>query len=127
MGRILFFVLFILGGFVVTIALIQGNAQTQQQSLALAQDSRTKNDIIPPATSGDFSQTGTLVFYPNNVGPVPYLFYPNQKGSTVSEALVFLNSPPYGFSSWSGARISVTGHEDQEHVVVSTIRYISGP
>lgn len=77
--------------------------------------------------SADFSETGTLVFYPNNLGPVPYLFYQNQSGHAVAKALVFPDSPPGNFSSWTGAHISVTGQVVAEHVVISTIAYLSGP
>ncbi|HQT82700.1 MAG TPA: hypothetical protein PLW99_00945 [Candidatus Paceibacterota bacterium] len=79
------------------------------------------------AISADFTETGTLVFYPNNTGPVPYLFYQNPNGSTVAKALVFPYSSPNDFSSWVGAQISVTGHVNSEHVIVSTITYLSAP
>jgi hypothetical protein len=79
------------------------------------------------ALYADFNETGTLVFYPNNVGPVPYLFYQDSAGRTVAKALespsLFLDN----LSSWSGARIFVTGHLDNEHVVVTNIVYLSGP
>jgi len=94
--------------------------------------------VAPPAQSAsvvqavdalfvDFSETGTLVFYPNNVGPVPYLFYQDSAGRTVAKALEFPNESSAGLSSWSGAHIFVTGHLNNEHVVVTTIVYISGP
>lgn len=75
----------------------------------------------------NFNQTGTLVFYPNNVGPVPYIFFTDQKGNTVAKALVFDELPPTDFSSWSGSRVSITGTEVMEHVVVSKISYVSAP
>jgi len=75
----------------------------------------------------DFSETGTLVFYPNNIGPVPYLFYQDFEGRTIARALTFSNASPTNFSSWSGAHISVTGRLNSEHVVVSNITYLSGP
>lgn len=77
--------------------------------------------------SVDFNETGTLNFYPNNIGPVPYLFYQDRSGNTVSKALTFAVSPPSNFSSWSGAHVSVTGRVNNEHVVVSRIDYISAP
>lgn len=74
-----------------------------------------------------FDQVGTLVFYPNNVGPVPYLFYQNEKGQVVAKALVFDLLPSTNLSSWSGARIEVVGIIDREHVMVSRIAYIAAP
>lgn len=79
------------------------------------------------ATSTDFNETGTLVFYPNNVGPIPYLFYLNQSGFTSAKSLIFPDGPPVNLSSWAGARIAVTGKLNQEHVVVNRIRYVSPP
>jgi|CXWL01.1.fsa_nt_gi hypothetical protein len=76
----------------------------------------------------EFSETGTLVFYPNNVGPVPYLFYQDKSGRTVAKALTFSGEYSSGVpSSWSGAHISVMGQLDNEHVVVSHLTYLSGP
>ncbi len=75
----------------------------------------------------NFSATGTLVFYPNNVEPVPYVFYQDRSGETAAKALTFLDEPPANFSSWVGARISVTGRLDAEHVIVSRIVYLSPP
>lgn len=98
-----------------------------------------ENLVIEPATQSasvfeamsaiptNFNETGTLVFYPNNVGPVPYLFYQDRNGRTVAKTLVFSDASPDNFSSWSGAHISVTGKIIAEHVVVSSIAYISGP
>lgn len=79
------------------------------------------------ATTWEFTATGTLVFYPNNVGPVPYIFYTNQNGNTVAKALIFDNLPPTDFSSWTGARISVSGVLDREHVIVREIAYLAPP
>lgn len=79
------------------------------------------------AATWEFSATGTLVFYPNNVGPVPYIFYTNQNGNTVAKALIFDNLPPTDFSSWTGARISVSGVLDREHVIVREIAYLAPP
>jgi hypothetical protein len=74
-----------------------------------------------------FNETGTLVFYPNNVGPVPYLFYQDARGTTVAKALIFDVLPPTDFSSWTGARISVSGIVDREHVIVSRVAYVAAP
>lgn len=74
-----------------------------------------------------FAQTGTLVFYPNNVGPVPYLFYQDARGTTVAKALVFSALPLTDFSTWSGARVAVKGVLEREHVLVSEIQYLSPP
>lgn len=99
----------------------------------------TRNLIIQPpvqtaavpgavaTTSPDFNETGTLVFYPNNVAPVPYLFYQDRGGHTASKAITFAGAPPVGFFSWTGARIHVIGRVDHEHVVVSDIAYVSAP
>lgn len=81
----------------------------------------------PVNTGADFNEIGTLVFYPNNVGPVPYIFYQDQRGNTTAKALTFPGATPANFSSWTGARISVTGTLDKEHVVVSRIVYTSAP
>ncbi len=78
-------------------------------------------------SSEDFNETGILVFYPNNVGPVPYLLYQNPNGRTLSKALTFPAAPPDALSSWAGARVSVTGHLKYEHVVVSRITHILPP
>lgn len=123
MGRILFFVLFIvLLGYALTFGIsYRGN---------LAREFSTESAPLPEAIEPgptDFSETGTLVFYPNNLGPVPYVFYQDQSGHAVAKALVFLDSPPNNFSSWTGAHISVTGQVVAEHVVVNTIAYLSGP
>ncbi len=75
----------------------------------------------------NFSVTGTLVFYPNNVESVPYVFYQDQNGGTAAKALTFPDEPPANFSSWVGARVSVTGRPDAEHVIVSRIVYLSPP
>ena len=74
-----------------------------------------------------FSETGTLAFYPNNVGPVPYLFYQDLAGRTVAKALSFPNASPTNFSSWSGGHVFVAGRLESEHVVVSDIVYLSAP
>jgi hypothetical protein len=80
-----------------------------------------------PAPSPDFNEIGTLVFYPNNEKPVPYLMYLGPDGTTAAKALVFSELPAKDYSSWSGARISVSGVVDREHVVVSRISYVSPP
>ncbi|MDO8742306.1 MAG: hypothetical protein Q7J45_02055 [bacterium] len=74
-----------------------------------------------------FNETGTLIFYPNNVGPVPYIFYQDRLGRTVAKALVFPSSTPTNFASWTGARISIMGQIASEHVVVSRMTHLSGP
>lgn len=123
MGRalsILFFILIV--GYAFNIA------TTYNQKLVF--DSVTQSALVIEEVDDileDFNETGTLVFYPNNVGPVPYLFYQDQKGHTVAKALTFSNSSPVGFSSWSGAHVSVTGERNGEHVVVSNITFISAP
>jgi hypothetical protein len=94
------------------------------QMTALSTDTGTTPNAF---TANDFIETGTLAFYPNNVGPVPYLFYQNQKGSTVAKALVFTELPLTDFSPWSGAHISITGVVEHEHVVVTRIEYLSAP
>lgn len=78
-------------------------------------------------SSEDFNEIGTLVFYPNNVAPVPYILYQNPNGRTLSKALVFPVSPPAALTSWAGARVSVAGHVEHEHVVVSRITYVLPP
>jgi hypothetical protein len=83
--------------------------------------------IAIAAVTGEFSEAGTLVFYPNNVGPVPYLFYLNQRGDTVAKALIFDNLPPTDFSSWTGSHVYVTGVLDREHVIVDRILYLGPP
>ena len=82
--------------------------------------------ITVPITN-DFNYTGVLVFYPNNTGPVPYLFYTNARGNTESKALVFETVVTNNLSSWSGSRVAIAGALHAEHVVVSSIRYVSGP
>lgn len=74
-----------------------------------------------------FYETGTLVFYPNNVRPVPYLFYQDARGTTVAKALVFAALPLTNFSSWTGSRIAVAGILEHEHVLVSHITYLDPP
>ena len=90
----------------------------------------TQRVSVPEAvnvSSIDFNATGTLVFYPNNVGSVPYLFYHDQQGRTVAKALIFSGASPTNFYSWTAARISVSGTLDHEHVVVDHIAYVSAP
>lgn len=125
MGRaifILFIVSIVSYVFITTIAVTPHNDVTVEPS---PQSASVLEAVT--AISGDFNETGTLVFYPNNVGPVPYLFYQDQKGTTVAKALIFPDTTPLNFSSWTGARVSVTGSLDNEHVVVSRIAYISAP
>lgn len=121
MGRLLLVLLIVIGFVVVVAAIDEGGVTIEQSS--------TKSVAVLDAitSSGDFNETGTLVFYPNNIGPVPYLFYQDQKGITVARALTFPDVAPSNFSSWTGAHVSVTGSLDNEHVVVSRITYISAP
>lgn len=121
MWRILFIAIIIVG-FALTFSTLHNES--------LAKEPLIENVLILVTDSTnpiDFRQTGTLVFYPNNVGPVPYLFYTDQRGGTAAKALVFPDSLQNDYSSWSGARISVTGTTVAEHVVVDTITYLSGP
>ncbi|MHB0865602.1 MAG: hypothetical protein ACYCZZ_00550 [Minisyncoccota bacterium] len=116
--------------FVALSAFFISNMLTQNGEIAsgvIAQQGPAASVVPTMPAAEDFSQTGTLVFSRNNVGPVPYLFYEDAKGETVAKALVFRGSPPADFSSWSAARVSITGQLDHEHVLVSSIRYLSGP
>lgn len=81
---------------------------------------------VVPATP-DFNETGTLAFYPNNAGPVPYLYYQDPSGHTRVKALIFAGKPPDALFSWAGVRVSVTGRLEHEHVVVINIVYLSAP
>ncbi|MBI2409548.1 hypothetical protein HYV30_00715 [Candidatus Kaiserbacteria bacterium] len=74
-----------------------------------------------------FEETGTLVFYPNNVGPVPYIFYTDARGGLNAKALTFVELPPHDFSNWTAGRVSVVGRLEREHVVVSRITYLAQP
>lgn len=78
-------------------------------------------------TQNNFEQIGVLTFYPNNTGPVPYLFYSNARGNTESKALVFETVTTNNLSSWGASRVTIVGTLHAEHVVVSSIRYVSGP
>lgn len=122
MGVILFILLFVTG-FVVVASI------ADSESLALEPVAQPIKEPVRvgTTTAGAFTAIGTLAFYPNNVGSVPYLFYQDNAGRTISKALSFPNGPPAQFSSWSGARISVTGNLVLEHVVVNRISYIAGP
>lgn len=70
---------------------------------------------------------GTLIFYPNNTGPVPYLVYTDTRGRTATKALVFLRNSPNDLSAWTGAHVFVTGDVVAEHVEVASISYVSAP
>jgi len=123
MGRILSIVLL-----VVIVGYVLAFFTTHKEILAVVSSTQGVSVLdAANAVSGDFNETGTLVFYPNNIGPVPYIFYQNQSGQTVAKALIFSSAPPVNFSSWTGARIFVAGQINSEHVVVSTITYISAP
>jgi hypothetical protein len=123
MGHLLF-------GIAIVIAFIYGAQALYESSVSLPPSSTAPGAVLvalaPPPLNG-FTETGTLIFYPNNVGPVPYLMYSNGSGNTVSKALVFEQSPPSDFSTWSGARVQVSGYVDSEHVVVTAIAYVAGP
>lgn len=105
---------------------------TRHRTLVIADPSLAEiqvasvQEAIDPDT-GVFAQTGTLVFYPNNVKPVPYLFYQDEDGTTVAKALVFDALPSTDFSVWSGARVSVFGTVSREHVLVNRIEYLASP
>ena len=128
MGHVFFLIVFVAFG-----VFFISNMLTQNGDIAsgvIAQQSSAASTVSKAPTSQDFNftRTGTLVFFPNNVGPVPCLFYENEKGKAVAKALVFRGAaPPTGFSSWSAARVSVTGRLNHEQVIVSSIRYLSGP
>lgn len=124
MGRVVLIVSLIL---LVGVIFIFGIRHTNTAIIASATQGVSVLDAVE-ALSTDFNETGTLVFYPNNVGPVPYLFYQDSNGVTVTKALVFPSgATPAEFSSWSGARISVAGQLRDEHVIVSRSTYVSGP
>lgn len=98
---------------------------TYQQHLAIESPTPAAVILAQPAPL-EFSETGTLVFYPNNVGPVPYIFYKNSSGATEAKALLL----PYGSNvagSWTGSHIFVTGTAVAEHVVVKSISYVAAP
>lgn len=98
--------------------------EARQQELALA----PPQPALPlGAGSTAFDEVGTLVFYPNNVGPVPYLFYTDARGTLLSKALDVSDLPPTDFSSWSGGRVEVIGRLVAEHVVVTQLVYLAPP
>ena len=116
MRPVILVLLFIAGG-VLLIFLVQPNASAVEPT--------TQTAIVDTA-SPDFNEMGTLIFYTNNVGPVPYIFYQDPKGHTVAKALAFANTPP-DLSSWVGAHVSVVGHLKDEYVETVRITYISPP
>jgi hypothetical protein len=123
MGRVIAIIFAVVGLVSATAALYQDNRDTP----VVESSAQTASvlEAVETAPTG-FSETGTLIFYPNNVGPVPYLFYQDVNGHTVARALVL----PYASgvdSSWAGARVFVTGSLDNEHVAISRISYVSGP
>ena len=127
MGRAILYIFVIaaIGYLLAMYALYQKSAEQER----IPQDTASPRPRTPPApASGTFTETGTLIFYPNNAGhPVPYLFYQDERGATAAKALAFPDSPPAGFSSWVGARISVTGRLQREHVLVENLSYIAAP
>lgn len=122
MGRIIFVVLMLVGAIAAFSA-----AYHDGIVLTPATESAAALAGIEPGPAAEFSAAGTLVFYPNNVGPVPYLFYQDASGHTAARALVFPAGAPSDFSSWSAGRISVAGVVEDEHVVVTSITYLGGP
>jgi|SRR6185437_16366960 len=85
--------------------------------------------VVPPlAVSGvsnvfavydaPFTATGTLIYYRNNVGPVPWLVYNSASGATTTKSLLFdtpIDLPP------ASTTIVVSGWLEHEHVRVRTI------
>ena len=124
MGRVIATIFVVIGLVSAAAAIYQNNEDNLAVNL-YTQSSPARETAKTIST--DFNETGTLIFYPNNVGPVPYLFYQDSKKYTAAKALVFQGSLMNNLSSWSGARISVIGYLNAEHVVVSRITYISGP
>lgn len=122
MGQIIFTILFIIASSAFLIFSVRQESFFIEPSTQNASALEGINTVY-----ANFDETGTLVFYPNNVGPVPYLFYQNQSGRTIAKALTFSDFPPADFSSWTGARVSVTGRLVSEHVAVSRIIYLSAP
>ncbi len=123
MGHLLF-------GIAIVIAVIYGAQALYEGSVALAPSPPPAAAVLvalAPYPQDGFAETGTLIFYPNNVGPIPYLMYQNASGKTVSKALAFQNGSPTDLSSWSGARVEVFGTVNAEHVDVTAINYLSGP
>ena len=62
--------------------------------------------------------TGTLIFYPNNVGLVPWIVYERPSGVIETKALVFntpITLPPVG------SAITITGLLEYEHVRVTAL------
>lgn len=115
-------------GLVIFVRAYEAPAHLPTQVVAATSTEATAPVILIAATSTEtFHESGTLAFYPNNVGPVPYLLYVNGKGTTVSKALVFDQLPPTDFSSWIGARVDVTGIDVREHVLVRQIAYLASP
>lgn len=125
MGRIISVVLVI-----VIIGYLLAFITTRRETSAITSSPSTQGVSVLDAVNAlprQFSESGTLAFYPNNVGPIPYLFYQDQAGRTVAKALSFPDFSPTDFSSWSGGHVFVTGRLEKEHVVVSDITYLSGP
>lgn len=124
MGRILSIV-FIIVTIGYALAIVTMHKSTTTASVGTTATSSP--GIAAVATAGNFDETGTLVFYPNNIGPVPYLFYQDASGRTLAKALVFAGSPPENFSTWSGSRIAVGGRLIHEYILVRSITYAGGP
>jgi hypothetical protein len=126
MGMVrIFFITLLLIGFIEAIKtipfhLLDGVASTQPEPAAVA--------VAPPALlDTSFNEEGTLLFYPNNVGPVPYIAYTNANGNLTTKALVFPQGAPSLLSEWQGARIAVAGSVDHSSVIVNHLEYLSPP
>ncbi|MDD2657742.1 MAG: hypothetical protein PHD04_03745 [Candidatus Pacebacteria bacterium] len=126
MGRFIT-LFFIILGIISGIAVLSLRNPASLIAAPVPQQPATATTSDASAVSTVFNVTGTLVFYPNNIGPVPYIFYQDSNGTTVAKALTFSDGPPSDFSSWTGAHISVAGTLEKEHIVVSSITYLSGP
>ena len=81
--------------------------------------------ISPPGmlstTTASFAETGILIFYPNNVGPVPYLLYYDEEGNPYTKALVFAEGA-LSRQRYTYRAVEITGAIVHEHVNVATFR-----
>lgn len=121
-------IVFILLIFLFVIAVRRPQRSVEMAESVATSTAQTAAPLIAiAAIEGAFYEIGTLVFYPNNVAPVPYIIYTDKNGDIAAKALIFDNLPPTDFSLWTGARIAVTGVIDREHVVVQQIDYLAPP
>lgn len=125
MGRVILTVIVVIG-IASAIAFMATNQSGQDVAASSPKNVAAVKEMAGPPPLDTFSTTGTLVFYPNNVEPVPYIFYKNSNGNTVAKALVFSGTSPINFS-WNGSHVAVAGTVDNEHIIVSYITYLSGP